>query len=198
MKELTAALKKAQLIFKPLQKTAKNPFFKSNYATLDDCIEATRSALAENGLCVVQPTLYENGVTLLITKLLHESGQEITSSYPIIPTKQDPQGYGSALTYARRYVYCSILGLVAEEDDDGNAASKETKTPTQPAQKPTGVISAAQLTRLKTIASKSGKAPDELKAIIAVFGYESSKDIRPVDYEKICEEIEKPKHQLGD
>jgi hypothetical protein len=127
MKNLITALKKAQLKFKALEKTAKNPFFKSKYATLDSCISASRDALSSEGLVIVQPTKLDGTTLLLNTILMHESGEMIESMYPVVPTKDDPQGLGSALTYARRYCYCSIIGLVAEEDDDGNEGSKPKK-----------------------------------------------------------------------
>lgn len=190
MKEITTALIKAQTRFKPLQKTAKNPFFKSNYATLDNCIDATRDALVESGLCIVQPTTVENGVLMLKTILLHISGENIVSLYPIVPSKPDPQGYGSALTYARRYCYCAILSLVADEDDDGNESSKPSHKPVEtPKSSLPYVISAAQLKRLQTLANESKKEIPDVKAILLTYGYTSSKDIKISDYDKICTEI---------
>ena len=117
--ELAAALAKAKTSFGEIKKTAENPFYHSKYAPLDGVIAATDAALSANGLAVTQ--LPENeGLTTL---LLHTSGQYISSLYPIRPVKDDPQGLGSAITYARRYALSAILGVASEPDDDANAAS---------------------------------------------------------------------------
>jgi len=123
--ELAAALAKAQAEFTHASKAVKNEYFKSSYADLPAVIDASRAALSKNGLCVMQSTtVRESGDILLVTTLAHSGGQWIKGEYPVKPVKADPQGYGSALTYARRYAYCAIVGVAAiGEDDDGNAAS---------------------------------------------------------------------------
>ena len=105
----------------PIKDTA-NPFFKSKYADLSSVWESARELLAANGLGIVQTTRLLESCTVLHTKMVHTSGQYITSDYPLNPIKNDPQGLGSALTYARRYSLQSMLGITPE-DDDGNAAS---------------------------------------------------------------------------
>lgn len=120
--ELVKALSVAQGQIGNAVKDAANPFFKSKYADLASVREAIREPMAANGLAVVQlPTVTERG-TYLCTTLAHSSGQWMRSFYPIKPVKDDPQGMGSAITYARRYALSAITG-VAPEDDDGNAAS---------------------------------------------------------------------------
>lgn len=123
--ELAGALAKAQAEMTHAGKSADNPFFKSKYADLSAVISAARPALSKNGLSVVQFTdMDEAGKVFLITQLSHSSGQWMRSWYPVTPVKNDPQGLGSATTYARRYAYGSIVGVAAaDEDDDGNAAS---------------------------------------------------------------------------
>jgi len=120
--ELAAALSKAQGAFDHAKKDVNNAFFKSKYADLASCIDAAKTALAANGLAVVQSTDVENDELVLITTLMHASGQWVDSKYPIRPVKNDPQGMGSAITYGRRYAFCAITGIAAD-DDDGNAAS---------------------------------------------------------------------------
>jgi hypothetical protein len=123
--DLAAALAKAQASITHATKDANNPFFKSKYADLPAVIDAARPHLAANGLSVVQITeSFPDGNVTLVTQLQHASGQWIRGTYPVKPVKADPQGLGSAITYARRYAYCAITGVAAAgEDDDGNAAS---------------------------------------------------------------------------
>ena len=110
---------------------AVNPFFdkdgKGGYASLANIVKTAAPTLAECGLAVTQLLCGAGGVT---TILLHDSGQYISDSVELPASKNDPQGHGSAITYARRYGYASILGLVPDKDDDGNAASQP------PAKKP--------------------------------------------------------------
>ena len=135
--KIALALSKAQKAIKPAIKDSQNPFFKSSYADLTSIWDAIREPFAENELSVVQsPTLLEDGRLVLISLLMHSSGQYIRSVYPIKPVKDDPQGVGSALTYARRYSLQSLAGVCAEEDDDGNAASRASQQQTKPMQKP--------------------------------------------------------------
>jgi hypothetical protein len=105
-------------------KNAINPHFKNRYATLDVICDDVREVCKANGIAVIQtPTINDDGVFVL--RAIAVSGDESITlgDYPIRPTKDDPQGYGSAITYARRYQICAIFGIAAEEDDDGNAAS---------------------------------------------------------------------------
>ena len=117
--ELAGALAAASLEFGAATKNAKNPHFGNQYANLDSAITATRDALAKHGLVVIQRFTPQD---TLITTLAHKSGQWISGEYALGATKQDPQGRGSASTYARRYGLMAILGI-APEDDDGNAGS---------------------------------------------------------------------------
>ena len=142
IKELAIALNSFQGKLKAVKKDATNPFFKSHYATLDAIWETIREPLATAGLAVTQTLSQANdGKTLLDTSLLHTSGEWISGSMLINPVKDDPQGLGSAISYARRYSLCAMLGVVADEDDDANVATKPkpkvvTKPPiTQPSSK---------------------------------------------------------------
>ena len=114
----------AQKAFGPALKSSTNPHFRSKYADLSACVEAVIDALNNNGLGLIQTTHpCEHGVTVE-TILVHESGATMSSGLLHLPaSKQDCQGYGSALSYARRYSLMAICGI-APEDDDGNRASK--------------------------------------------------------------------------
>lgn len=123
-KNIYAAFVKAQTGFAPALKTSTNPHFKSKYADLAACIEAVMDSLNANGIGLVQKThLDETGVTVE-TVFVHTSGESFSGGALHVPAaKQDPQGYGSALSYARRYSLMAACGH-APEDDDGNAGSK--------------------------------------------------------------------------
>lgn len=125
IQELAAALAQAQGEFEVVAKDSLNPFFKSKYAALPDVVKSASPILAARGLSVTQ--LMDEDDTLT-TILLHSSGQFIGATARLHLIKDDPQAQGSATTYLRRYAYMSILGLVADVDDDGNAASKRTET----------------------------------------------------------------------
>ena len=132
---IIAALCKAQAAMGKALKDSENPHFRSKYADLESVVEAVRKPLSENGLAFMQ--IFhdcENGVGVE-TVLYHTSGEFLSGGVLRIPaTKQDAQGYGSAITYARRYSLQTACG-VAPEDDDGNAASKP-QVAHKPAPKP--------------------------------------------------------------
>jgi hypothetical protein len=131
MKQIASALVKAQKAFGPALKTNTNPHFRSKYADLSACVEAVIDALSANGIFLMQQTSECTDGVIVETVFLHESGEQLTSGKLHVPAaKHDPQGYGSALTYARRYSLMAACGI-APEDDDGNAAVKTYKhTPT--------------------------------------------------------------------
>lgn len=133
VKNIASAFIKAKKAFAPAMKTSTNPHFKSKYADLAACVEAVDDAFLANGIVMYQETFEcANGV-LVETVLMHESGETIRCGKLHVPaSKQDAQGYGSALSYARRYSLMAACGI-APEDDDGNAASKRT-----PVHTPTG------------------------------------------------------------
>lgn len=132
MKAISQALVKAQAAMSHAQKDAKNPHFKSAYSTLASVIDAVRPALSANGLAFIQKLhTAENGIAVE-TVLIHESGEEISCGTLFVPaTKQDAQGFGSAISYGKRYSLQAALGI-ASEDDDGQAAVKPRPAPVQP------------------------------------------------------------------
>lgn len=125
MQAISAALVKAQRGFAPALKTSSNPHFKSKYADLAACVEAVIDSLNANGIALIQKQHpCDHGVSVE-TVFVHESGECLSAGVLTVPaSKQDPQGYGSALTYARRYSLMAACGI-APEDDDGNAAKKK-------------------------------------------------------------------------
>lgn len=125
--QLAKALALAQGEFKPIvkDKVVKSSSYSYRYADLASVRDAVTPALTKNGLAIVQ-TFRPNGGThqYVDTLLVHSSGESISSSYQI-PATGKQQEIGSAITYARRYSLCAILGVVAEDDDDGNAADQK-------------------------------------------------------------------------
>lgn len=131
-----------------LAKKGRNPAFGSKYMTLDTIVETVQPILNKYGLVwMAFPTAYEGRATLRYVLQHTASGEKVEDEMPLLNEKNNMQGLGSALTYARRYALCAVLNLVADEDDDGNKASEKP--------------SAAELARAK---SRMG---DEEKALLA-------------------------------
>ena len=132
--EIATALAKAQGAIEGAVKGSVNPHFRSKYADLGAVWEACREHLSKNGIAVIQPVVTApDGKHFTVTRLVHTSGQWMEDGgIPLILSKDDMQGLGSALTYSRRYGLMAMVGI-APEDDDGNAASQH------PAQKPVAV-----------------------------------------------------------
>jgi hypothetical protein len=123
MKNIAAALVKAQKAFGPALKSSTNPHFRSSYADLAACVEAVIEGLNNNGIMLMQQCHESDSGVIVETMFVHESGETMSAGKLHVPAaKQDPQGYGSALTYARRYSLMAACGI-APEDDDGNAAT---------------------------------------------------------------------------
>lgn len=99
-------------------KTKTGGAYKFKYATFGNIVETTKPILAKNGLSFCQPVQPDGSVTTII---MHESGEFIASTLSI-KGEQTPQGIGSSISYAKRYSLSSILGIVSEDDDDGNIA----------------------------------------------------------------------------
>ena len=164
---LFTALHKAQQSFRPAIKDTANPFFKSKYADLASIWEACKDALSENDLFVSQTTdLTEQGA-VLITRVYHTSGEYLESKTPIICAKQnDPQAFGSAMTYTRRYSLAATLGIITD-DDDGEGAMVRTadkvqpKPKEQPKSEPQKSATAEQKATIKTLLSNDLITPEE-------------------------------------
>ena len=125
--ELATALSKAQGKITGALKDSSNPFFKTKYADLASVWDACRDQLSANGLAVVQTLSNDQDQIVVITTLTHASGQWVRGRLAVKPVKSDPQGIGSAITYARRYALAAIVG-VAQIDDDAEAAMGRKET----------------------------------------------------------------------
>lgn len=144
---LAKALSKVQSELRPAAKDSANPFFKSKYADLNSVWDSCRELLTENGLSVVQTNQIATDGVIVETILLHSSGQYIGGELFLPLAKSDPQGVGSAITYGRRYGLAAIVGIVADEDDDGNATSKPPKQKQNDAPMPDRILKAQQSIR---------------------------------------------------
>jgi len=141
IKELAIALNKVQANLQTAKKGNENPFFHSKYADLLSIWDACRDVLVENGLSVAQVGDFdEQGNTYLETILLHSSGEWIKGRLPLHAMKPDPQGQGSAITYARRYSLSAMIGLCTEVDDDGEGAMGRKQQTQKSQQKPNNAI----------------------------------------------------------
>lgn len=120
-----------------IQKNSVNPFFKSSYANLGDIQDAIEAPLEKAGLVYAQFPVGDNG---LYTIIIHtESGEYMGAESRMKPTKDDPQGQGSAQTYQRRYALCGVLGLKTEDDDANLGSGKKTpQNATQSSTEPFG------------------------------------------------------------
>lgn len=150
--ELAAALSLAQKEIEGAIKDTTNTFFKNKYADLSSVMDALRDPFSKNGLSYAQCSrVTDAGQLVLVTMLMHKSGQWISGEYPVRGVKDDPQALGSATTYARRYALSAICG-VSQVDDDGNYSSGKTtqyNQQSQPQQKPGQAIFNSAKTKIE-------------------------------------------------
>jgi len=146
IKNLTKALLTAQRNMGKAVKGAKNPYFKSTYADLPTVMEVVKEPLNEAGIIVLQPASYRDGKNFITTTLIHaETGEYMSSETEVVCTKaNDPQAFGAAQTYARRFGLQAMLFIPAE-DDDGNYASGRTNSYTAPTATTTPAVNTANV-----------------------------------------------------
>lgn len=178
--QIAAAVIAAQGEMGSAKKTADNPFFKSKYADLAGVVETARPVLTRHGLGVVQSADCDGELAVVETLLVHTSGEWFKSRTVLKPTKADPQGMGSAVTYARRYAYMAIIGMAAE-DDDGNAASqpvnRQASAVTRPHNRTSEVQMEAKRKAYFAQAAKLGVDGDAAKETVkSMFGLEHFAD----------------------
>lgn len=207
LSELAKALAEVQKLIGRASKSSENPHFRSRYADLAEVWDTWQQVGPQHGLAVVQSTDVDEGGVYLLTRLLHVSGEWIQSRYPLRPVKEDPQGYGSALTYARRYCLAAMVGI-APEDDDAEAASgrltppqqAEAPAPSPPAAKPShaqpaaadgdGKASDKQRKYAYALARERGLSHDDAKAFAArVTGKPSSAEWTRADASAVIEAL---------
>ena len=189
--ELAAALAKAQGAMESAKKDSANPFFKSLYADLASVVAAIRKPLSDHGLAYVQATdQTDAGGIVVETRLMHASGQWIESRLTMFPTKSDPQGIGSIITYARRYALQAIVGVPAD-DDDGNAGSKPGASTAEKIKAPKHYPPekfAENLPRWGELVFKGKRTPDEIIATVSSGGMSLTQEqiakIRGLDHPK--------------
>lgn len=150
---LAKALVAAQKATESIKKAASNPAFKSKYADLSQVVEGVTPALNGAGVMVLQCPTFDGEWVSVSTTFLHETGASVTSVLNLRPSKLDPQGVGSAITYARRYALLSMAGG-APEDDDGNAASGPRDRPAPKQAEP----------KVPTLAERADRLEATLKA----------------------------------
>lgn len=121
---LAQALVAAQADMPAVEADAVNPHFKSKFVSLDHLIAKTRPVLNKHGLAIMQSPSHIDGQPALTTTIHHLSGESVSATMPLLVAKEDMQGMGAALTYARRYAWAAALGICADEDDDGNQSSR--------------------------------------------------------------------------
>jgi hypothetical protein len=172
MKNIASALVKAQRGFAPALKTSTNPHFRSKYVDLAGCVEAVVDSLNAAGIALVQRTSQDDTGVTVETVFVHESGEMLECGKLHVPAaKQDPQGYGSALTYARRYSLMAACGI-APEDDDGNAASRVKVSATK-----TDLVPQNRLSVLADVAAAINERMSANDLVGAVEEYQGITDI---------------------
>lgn len=157
--QLSAALSAAQGELENASKNSQNPHFRSKYADLAEIINTVRPVFAKHGLAIVQAPSYADGLVSVTTLLTHKSGQWIRDTATAPASKLDAQGVGSAITYLRRYSLAAFAGI-AQEDDDGNAASQQKARVNTPSK---------EIVAQATAELRSCKTLDELKAAFSGF-----------------------------
>jgi hypothetical protein len=123
---LFAALAAAQAEVENAIKGNVNPHFKSRYADLAEVLNTVRPVFARHGLSILQSTAFDGVNVSVTTTLAHAEGGWVSSCASCVPARVDAQGIGAATTYLRRYALAAMAG-VAQEDDDGNAASHQQR-----------------------------------------------------------------------
>jgi len=203
VKEIATALSNFQGKMAAVKKDSVNPFYKSKYASLDTIWETIRKPLSENGLSIAQTMNLIESNSVLETTLYHTSGEWISGTQLVNPVKNDPQGLGSAITYARRYSLSAILGLVSDDDDDANTATKpepkqEAKVPPRqndplladPPEKVEG-ITPPQTKKIHATAKEKGLSPEEARAYMQkTFKKNSTKELTKDEASTMIEFLE--------
>lgn len=188
--KLANALISVQRSLQPATKDRLNPFTHSNYATLNSVMDSCRDALLTNGIWLTQyPVPAEPGHLGLVTKLVHAESGQWQSSHAVVPLpKNDPQGLGIAMTYIRRYSISAMLGIVTEEDTDGNlpkdsgkGGPRQKRAPAMQDSAPSPPSSRrpqpAQLPKLDGITYQEITATDGQVCIVATGNTQAKKDL---------------------
>lgn len=180
--DLATALSAAQAEFTAIPKDSNNPFFKSKYAGLPEVVKAASPILTKHGLSISQFLGTDESGDTLTTFLLHKSGQFLSESMRLYsqPGKGQSaaQGQGSAATYARRYSYMAALGLVADEDNDGNGPP--------PAAKSNGTQLATPKDVEEMVTAAKGLEREQIKLALAACGIADAPTYNKIPAEKVA------------
>lgn len=197
MKSIATALVKFQSQLKPVEKGSENPFYKSNYANLSDILQAVVPLLSSCGLSITQPMRVTENGTILITRLLHESG-ELIESEMVLPHNADPQKFGSLISYYKRYQLTALLGIATiDEDDDANRASGKDAIQSKPlpvkspTPKPTFIVEPKADPKPVQIKNPMDKASDAQKGALTKMGIYFSNDITKSEASALIENANK-------
>jgi hypothetical protein len=191
-------LAKARLDYKALHKskTAKSPAFSYKYATLDDVYDCIGPALSKQGVAIVHQVTWQENVMLLITKLVHTSGQFFGAVMPL-PTLTKMQEIGSALTYGKRYQVTGLAAISADDDDDGAAATAgaDDKPKKGKAQKPdpetTVTVQPSEAQAYISAAKAKGMTNEQAKILmVQITGAEHSSEIPKDRYAALMQAVE--------
>jgi hypothetical protein len=165
IKELISALSKAQGQMKPAVFNRVNPHYRSRYADFTSCMDACREPLSTNGLAIIQTPQIVNEKLTLVTILAHSSGQWMKAEFPISAKTENMQSLGSAMTYAKRYSLCGMVGIVADEegDDDAEAAVGRGRQEDAPKAAIKPVLQKINNSQISSIKELEGKLDKECK-----------------------------------
>lgn len=204
MSKLSAALLAFQSECPSVAFDAKNPHFKNRYASLAAIHRVITPILVKHGLAVLQFPVSADGRAGCVTRILHESGESMEETLLLPLAKNDPQGAGAAITYARRYGLSGALGLITEEDDDGEAAQGRTaaveKPNRQPApreQKKSGMtketrekLKFAARERIKELGLSDVSEIEIITSVAKSLGYAAALEMLEIEFGKALEMIQ--------
>ena len=130
-KSLFEDFKKFQEKVDPPSKDQTNPHYRNAYASFESCLNTIKPALHQHNFILVQSNNRDELGDYTQTKFVHESGQELTTKVYLVLERENMQGVGSAITYAKRYGILTLAGIEPEvkDDDDGNKASGVNSAP---------------------------------------------------------------------
>lgn len=206
MSKLSAALVAFQTECPSVAFDSKNPHFKNRYASLAAIHRVVTPILVKHGLAVLQFPVSEEGRAGCVTRVVHESGESMEETLLLPLAKNDPQGAGAAITYARRYGLSGALGLVTEEDDDGEAAQGRAAAVAKPVAQPAPRAAAkapamsvenrdkikhAAGIRAKEIGDDSITAGEIIKDVARMLSHSSPIQVLDIEFGRMLELIQK-------
>ena len=200
IKEIATALAKFQGEVKNtsnsktvIVKTKTGATYTYKYSPLDEVLGMVRPLLSTNGLSMVQSPSNDNGTITLTTVFMHNSGEWL--EFPPLQLKAEantPQGIGSAITYARRYVLSAVLGISSEDDNDANVNDHSITTgESKQSTPPKGTLSEGQIKRLYAIGNSRDVDRAAIdKSVVTQYKKNDAKDLTKAEYDELCSRLE--------